>query len=149
MIYLGADHGGFTLKAQIVQWLTEWQLPFVDLGAYTQDSEDDYPTFALAVAEAVAQQPTEHKGILACRSAAGVVIAANKVKTVRAVAPFNVLAAKHSREHNDANVIGLSGDWLQPEDVKQMLITWLNTPFSGEKRHVRRLQAISDYEHRR
>lgn len=146
MIYLGADHGGFPLKAQIAEWLTEWKLPFVDLGAHTLDPADDYPAFAFAVAEAVSKEPNEHKGILACRSAGGVVIAANKVRGIRAVAPFNNLAAQHSREHNDANVLGLSGDWLQTDEVKQLLRTWLDTPFSGDARHARRLQAITDYE---
>ena len=87
MIYLGADHGGFKLKEKIKQWLSEWKLPYEDLGAHKLDPEDDYPQFAFTVAEKVAQaddmtQAWEKraKGILVCRSAAGMVIAANKVK---------------------------------------------------------------------
>lgn len=146
MIYLGADHGGFVLKDHIKTWLTEWGMPFTDLGATILDPEDDYPDFAFAVAKAVAIAPTEHKGLLACRSAAGVVIAANKVKGVRAVAPSTELAAQHSREHNDTNVLGLSGDWLTLETAKTVVRTWLTTPFSGEPRHQRRLDKISQFE---
>ena len=146
MIYLGADHGGFALKEQLKTWLTEWQYSFIDLGAATLNPEDDYPDFALAVAQAVAAAPTEHRGILACRSAAGVIIAANKVKHIRAVAPPTAQAARHAREHNDANVLGLSGDWLDEATAKTMVQTWLDTAFSGDVRHVRRLDKITQFE---
>lgn len=146
MIYLGADHGGFALKEQLKTWLTEWQLPFTDLGATALDPADDYPDYAFAVAKEVAVAPAEHRGILACRSAAGVVIAANKVKQIRAVAPLTVEAALHAREHNDANVLGLSGDWLDETTTKAIVQTWLQTPFSGEARHQRRLDKITRFE---
>jgi ribose 5-phosphate isomerase B len=146
MIYLGADHGGFSLKEQLKNWLTEWHISFTDLGAHRLDAEDDYPEFALAVAQAVAADPAQHKGILACRSAAGVIIAANKVKKIRAVAPANATAAQHSREHNDANVLGLSGDWLTVDSAKVLVQQWLNTPFSSEARHQRRIDQISQFE---
>lgn len=146
MIYLGADHGGFALKEQLKQWLDQWQMAYTDLGAHSYDAEDDYPDFAFAVAQAVGQDPEQHMGILACRSAAGVVIAANKVKGVRAVAPLTTEAAQHAREHNDANVIGLSGDWLQPAEAEAITKTWLTTTFSNEARHQRRLDKISQFE---
>lgn len=146
MIYLGADHGGFALKEKIKQWLNDWQLDYLDLGAQQLDPEDDYPDFAFAVAQHVAAHSAEHRGILACRSAAGVIIAANKVKGIRAVAPNSVEAAQHSREHNDANVIGLSGDWLSDQVAQQILQSWLTTPFSHEPRHQRRLNKITTFE---
>ncbi len=146
MIYLGADHGGFVLKDHIKNWLTEWGMAFTDLGAQALDSNDDYPDFAFAVAQAVAKNPASDKGILACRSAAGVIIAANKVKGIRAVSPTTELAATHSREHNDANVLGLSGDWLTPDIAKAVLKVWLDTPFSHDVRHQRRLDKISQFE---
>lgn len=145
MVYLGADHGGFQLKEQIKLWLQDWGVPYEDKGAYQLDSEDDYPDFAFAVAEAVANNAQENRGILACRSAAGVVIAANKVRNVRAVAPVNIEAAVHSRQHNDANVLGLSGDWLNEATAKIMIQQWLATDFSGEVRHQRRLDKISNH----
>lgn len=146
MIFLGADHGGYELKKQIQNWLNEWSMPFEDLGANEFNSEDDYPEFAFAVAEKVAENSGQHRGILACRSAAGVVIAANKIPGVRAVAVSNMEAAKHSRAHNDANVIGLSGDWMTLPEAEQVLKTWLTTDFSGEERHQRRIQQIIDKE---
>ncbi|MFA5994946.1 MAG: RpiB/LacA/LacB family sugar-phosphate isomerase [Patescibacteria group bacterium] len=143
MVYLGADHGGFHLKEKIKQWLKDAGIAYADKGAFQLNPEDDYPDFAFAVAEAVANNPTEHKGILACRSAAGVIIAANKITGVRAVAPANVEAAVHSRLHNNANVLGLSGDWLDEATAKTMIQQWLTTAFSGEVRHQRRLDKIS------
>lgn len=146
MIYVGADHGGFSMKTQLKQWLDEWHMPYEDVGAAVLDAEDDYPDFALAVAQKVSVDPHTHKGILACRSAAGMVIAANKVARVRAVAPMSIEAAQHSRAHNDANVIGLSGNWLTPEQAKAIVQQWLITPFSAEPRHQHRLDKITAFE---
>lgn len=144
-IYLGADHGGFELKEKIKTWLTEWGYEFEDLGNTINDPEDDYPDFAFKVAEAVSKNP-ESRGVLACRSAAGMVMAANKIKRIRAVAAFDVTSAKHSREHNDANVLGLSGDWMDEETAQEILRVFLETPFSGEERHQRRIEKIKKYE---
>ncbi len=148
MIYLGADHGGFALKEQLKTWLQDWEMVYTDLGAKVLDPEDDYPDYAFAVAQAVgAGQPVgQDVGILACRSAAGVVIAANKVRGVRAVAPLTEEAAQHSREHNDANVLGLSGDWLDEVAAKLIVQRWLATQFSKADRHQRRLDKITAFE---
>lgn len=153
MIYLGADHGGYQLKEKIKQWLAEWKLPFTDLGTHTLDPEDDYPEFAFAVAEKVGAEDDprlswkkRNKGILACRSAGGVVIAANKVKGVRAVAAVDEKSARHSREHNDANILALSGDWMSEEVAKKAIKTWLDTEFSKEERHARRIKQIAERE---
>lgn len=119
-------------------------MAYTDLGATQLDPEDDYPDYAFAVAQAVGA--TNHQGIVACRSAAGVVIAANKVRGVRAVAPLTEEAAQHSREHNDANVLGLSGDWLDDAAAKLIVQRWLTTPFSKADRHQRRLDKITAFE---
>ena len=144
MIFLGADHGGFELKNKVRTWLQEWGEESRDLGNQKLDSEDDYPDFALAVARKVSEE--KGRGILFCRSAAGMVIAANKVAGVRAVAAFDEESAQHSREHNDANVLVLSGDWLDEEKARQIVKTWLNTKFTQEERHVRRLEKIKEIE---
>ncbi|MFA6475107.1 MAG: RpiB/LacA/LacB family sugar-phosphate isomerase [Patescibacteria group bacterium] len=146
MIYLGADHGGFALKEHLKTVLKKNNLEYVDLGATVFDPEDDYPDYAFLVAKAVAQAPGERRGVLCCRSAAGVVIAANKVIGIRAVAPLSVEAAQHAREHNDANVIGLSGDWLNESQASAIMDKFLATPFSNEARHIRRLQKITQFE---
>ncbi|MFH2104642.1 MAG: RpiB/LacA/LacB family sugar-phosphate isomerase, partial [Parcubacteria group bacterium] len=106
--------------------------------------EDDYPDYAIAVAKEVAKG--DNKGILFCRSAAGMVIAANKIAGARAVAAFDKKSAQHSREHNDANVLVLSGDWLDEKKARQIAKVWLNTKFTQEERHVRRLTMIKEIE---
>lgn len=156
MIYLGADHGGFDLKERIKKWLTAWGYVWEDLGNNIYDKDDDYPQYAFLVARKVVEEeengkkfPTSWKerpkGILCCRSAAGMVIAANKVKGARVFATANPLKAMRAREHNDANMIALSGDWLENLQVKKILKAWLETEFSGEERHVRRIKQIDEF----
>lgn len=153
MIYLGCDHGGYDLKEKVKTWLKEWKFDFEDLGPQEKVEDDDYPLYAFKVAETVSSvdDPSKPwadrpKGLLICRSAAGVIIAANKVFGIRAVAAFDELSAKHSREHNDANVLGLSGDWLDDKKAQAIIKTWLATEFSKESRHKRRIDRISAYE---
>lgn len=152
-VYLGSDHGGFELKENVKSWLTEWNIPFEDVGAHTLDPEDDYPVFAFDVADQVGAQDNENlswqerpKGILLCRSAGGVVIAANKVKGVRAVAAVDTKSAEHARLHNDANVLALSGDWLSESEAQKIVRVFVTTEFSGEARHKRRLDMIREKE---
>ena len=157
MIYLGSDHGGFDLKEKIKKWLTQWGNQWEDVGNTVYEGEDDYPDYALAVAHKVANDQANGrvypypwkdrpKGILICRSAAGMVIAANKVPGVYAAAAFDTRSAKQIREHNNTNVIALSGDWLEVFEVKKILKTWLTTEFSGEPRHLRRVKKIEEFE---
>lgn len=157
MIYLGADHGGFDLKEKIKKWLTRWGYAWEDLGNKLYESEDDYPFYAITVAKRVAEEEkrentrikpwsTRPKGLITCRSAAGMVIAANKVKGARAATAFDSRSAKHCRLHNDVNILALSGDWLDEYQAKKILKVWLETEFSGEGRHVRRLKEIEEIE---
>ncbi len=147
IIYLGADHGGFALKEKIKKWLIKSGYRCVDLGNAKFEPTDDYPDFAFKVGEAVSQNPNA-LGILICRSGAGMVIAANKVKGVRAAAAFDQKSAKHSRRHNNTNVLVLSGDWFSYPKAKKIVAVWLKTNFSGEERHQRRLLKISQYENK-
>jgi len=146
MIYVGADHAGFALKQEVVAWLGEWGEEFEDVGAYALDPNDDYPDYALAVAERVAASPHSHRGILACGSGQGVCIAANKVRGVHAVVLDDPEEAKLAREHGDTNVVCLSGWRADPEELREVLRAWLATPFSNADRHARRLQKIAAYE---
>ena len=152
MIYLGADHAGFELKEKIKEDLIKKGQKVADLGAHTLDKNDDYPDYAKAVADKVAADSSA-KGILFCGSAEGVCIAANKVKGIRAVAVWSTTNAKMSRAHNDANVLCLSGgQTLEPipatsfEEAREIVDTWLATPFSGAERHQRRIQKIHELE---
>jgi len=150
-VVIGADHGGFELKNALKKFLEETGYAVEDEGPEEFDPDDDYPDYGRKVAEKVGRDgkvigQRTAMGILICRSAAGIIIAANKVKGVRGVAVFEETAAKHSREHNDANVIGLSGDWLDEEKAKKIVLTWLETPYSDEPRHTRRLRKIAEME---
>lgn len=142
MIYLGADHRGFNLKEKIKKYLENLNYKVVDLGNKIFDPNDDYPDFGKAVAFKVAKNPVKDKGILLCGSGNGMAIVANKEKGVRAVLVFNEKMAKFSREHDDANVLALPADFLKFETAKKIVKTWLETKFSGEKRHIRRLKKI-------
>jgi len=143
-IYIGSDHAGFKLKEQIMRWLKKRNISYQDLGNQVLDVTDDYPDFAEKVAKKVVKEKT--LGILLCGSAEGVCIAANKVKGARAVTPFSLKTARLAREHNDANIICLSGWFEHLHKTTGMLESFLNTPFSGEERHVRRLNKIKKLE---
>ncbi len=147
IIYIGADHAGFELKEKIDRWLRRKGIKFVDVGNKKFDSTDDYPDFALSVAKQVAKEKKGNAlGILLCGSAQGMCIAANKTKGVRAVVPFSLKEARLAREHNDANIICLSGWYQHFHKTTQMLEIFLTTTFSQEPRHVRRLAKIAKLE---
>lgn len=150
-IYLGSDHAGFKLKEKIKTWLAAEKIPHEDLGNLKYDKNDDYPDFAAKVGRAVAgnamaRNKTETRGILFCGSAEGVCIAANKIRGVRAANPGTIKLVKLSREHNDANILCLSG-WFStfPAAVK-IIKVFLKTPFSQAPRHLRRLNKIKQLE---
>ena len=145
-IFLGSDHGGFELKEELKTWLKGKGYDAVDKGNIKLDPEDDYVDYAAAVAKSVAKTK-DGRGLLFCRSAAGMVMAANKINGIRAVAAFDVKSAKHSREHNDANVLALSGDWLDVKKAQEIAEAWLKEPFSTEERHRRRVRKIAALEH--
>lgn len=145
VVYLASDHGGYNLKEELKPWLEEKGLTVEDLGAFDLNPQDDYPDFVLPLAQKVASNQNS-KGIILGRSGNGEAIAANKVKSVRAVLCFNEKMAQMAREHNDANIISLGADYLEPEKMKLIVQVFLETPFPGEERHLRRLQKIRDFE---
>ena len=145
MIYLGSDHAGFKLKQDVMAILNELGEAYRDLGNAALDPKDDYSDYAFAVGEAVAKEPGAF-GILVCGSSQGVCMAANKVKGVRAAAIAGHEDAVKTREHNDANVLCLSG-WNQTKDeARPIIATFIGTPFTQEERHARRLGKIAEYE---
>jgi len=143
-IYLGSDHAGFKLKEKVELWLVKKNIPFIDLGNIKFQKTDDYPDFAKKVAKEVVKNKS--KGILFCGSAQGMCIAANKVKGVRAGIPINLKEAKLVREHNDANIICLSGWYMKSDLAVKIINKFLNTEFSKEKRHRRRVSKIKRLE---
>lgn len=145
MLYLGADHAGFKLKEQIRKYLLTQKIKFVDLGNLKLDKNDDYPDFGFKVAKAVANDKGS-KGILICGTSFGVCIVANKVKGIRAVSISNTKDAKLSRQHNDANILCLSGWNLKLPLAQKIIKFWLNSKFNNAPRHKRRLGKIKFIE---
>jgi ribose 5-phosphate isomerase B len=143
-LYIGADHAGFELKEKIKKWFDTKNIEFKDLGNLKYEKTDDYPDFAAAVARKVAKDGA--KGIIICGSAEGVCIAANKIKGIRAVNPTTTNLAILSREHNDANILCLSGWFLPLAHKKRIINAFLTTPFSNIARHKRRLMKIRRLE---
>ena len=142
-ISIGSDHGGFNLKEKIkAKFNNEYE--FIDRGTYSLDS-CDYPIFAKAVAEDVRDKNADY-GIVICTNGVGVTIVANKVKGVRCALCLNNSMAEHAKLHNDANVIALGAINQTDNESFEMLKIFIETPFSFEERHARRVNEIKDME---
>ena len=142
MIAIGSDHGGFELKQALMRHLEARGLAFFDCGTYSSDS-CDYPVYAKAVANAVASGECE-RGILICGTGIGISISANKVRGIRCALCGDCFSARATREHNDANILAM-GARVVGEGLALMIVdTFLDTPFSNDARHVRRIAQIED-----
>lgn len=146
LIYIGADHQGFTLKESLKKYLQEKGYEVIDVGNGHLDPNDDYPDFASLVGRAVSQDPIARRGVVICRSGVGVDIVVNKFKGVRSALVHNSEQAKLSRADDDANVLALSNEFASGEKAEKIVETWLTTDFSGDERHVRRLEKIREIE---
>lgn len=144
-VYLGADHAGFELKQRIIEHLRANGHEPVDCGAFTYDAADDYPPFVLRAAERTAADPGSF-GIVLGGSGNGEAIAANKVKGIRAALVWNEEIAALAREHNDANVISIGARQHDLATATRFVEVFLNTPYSKEERHTRRIGMIGSYE---
>ena len=142
MIGIGSDHGGFALKEAIKKHLEERGLEYKDYGTYSSAS-CDYPVYGRAVAKAVAAGECE-LGILICGTGIGISITANKVPGVRAALCSDCFSAEATRQHNNANILAL-GARVVGEGLALMIVdTFLDTPFSNDERHVRRISMIEE-----
>jgi ribose 5-phosphate isomerase B len=147
MLYIGSDHGGYKLKEHLKKALKEKiGIKVVDVGAKKYVETDDYPDFAKAVAEKISKNPEKDLGILLCKSGQGVCIAANKFKNVRAALVWNIVEAKKSRTDDLVNIICLPAEFVSPEQAEKIVEKWLDTPWSTEERHWRRVKKISSFE---
>lgn len=145
MIYLGADHRGFELKERIKKRLIDDGFLVTDLGNDHLDPTDDYVKFAHKVADATISDPA-NRGILFCGSGAGVDMVANKVSGIRSALVFDLPRVVQAREHEDANVLSLPADILDEETAYEIVKAFLETEFSGEERHIRRLEELEEIE---
>ncbi len=137
MIALGCDHGGFELKQEIIAYLEKNGVPYKDYGCDSLESTD-YPIYAKRVAHAILDGECE-KGILICGTGIGISITANKFKGIRAALCSDCFSAEATRLHNDANVLAMGGRVVGPGLAVKIVDTFLNTPFSGDERHKRRI----------
>lgn len=142
MIAIGCDHGGYELKEKIKKHLEERGFDVKDVGCYSKDS-CDYPVFGHAAAKAVAEGSCE-KGIVICTTGIGISISANKIAGIRCALCSDSLSAKMTRLHNDANMLAIGAGIVGENLAKDIVDTFIDTPFSGEERHMRRIALIED-----
>lgn len=142
-IYLGADHAGFELKEKVKEQLILDGYEIVDYGVMEYDEMDDYPDFCRPVAEIVAKE-FDSKGIVFGGSGQGEGIVANRVPKIRAAVYYggSLDIIKLSREHNDANILAIGARMMPEEEAMYAIKMWLDTPFSEDERHVRRIGKI-------
>lgn len=139
-VFIAADHRGFDLKNRLVQ-----QFHFTDLGPDVLDPDDDFNDAALNVAREVLRHP-QARGIVICGSAHGIVIQANRLKGIRAIAAYTEDLAKIGRQHNDANILCLSNDFVEPQKNAQIIEAFLTTPYLNKPRYQRRIGRLDNYE---
>lgn len=144
-IYIASDHAAFELKNFIKDQLINGGYDVEDCGAYQFDPNDDYPDI-IKEAAFKASQTLGSFGVVLGKSGTGEAIVANKIKGIRAVVAFNDENVRLSREHNNANVISLGSQFVNNEQAIMLVKLFINTPFSNEERHVRRIEKIKSLE---
>jgi ribose 5-phosphate isomerase B len=142
---VAADHGGFTLKGEVVEFLRGKGYEIEDFGAYQMDSADDYPDFVTPLARAVAAH-TVDRGVALCGSGVGATIVANKIPGVRAGLIHDVFSAHQGVEDDDMNVFCLGARVIGPMLALELIDTFLTARFSGAARHQRRLAKLHALE---
>jgi len=141
-IAIGSDHGGYDLRVAVVKYLKEKGYEVTDFGCPDKSSVD-YPVYGKLVANAVAEKKAD-KGIVICTTGVGISMVANKVKGVRCALCSEPLSAKMTRLHNDANVLALGGALIGPNMAYEIVDVFLNTEFSNEEKHIRRIKQIEE-----
>ena len=144
-VHLGSDHAGLELKDHLVAWLRERGHEPVDHGPFVYDALDDYPVFCLRAAAGVVADEGS-LGVVIGGSGNGEQIAANKVAGVRSALAWSEETASLARQHNDANVLSVGGRMHTVEEMTRFVEVFLETGFSGEERHVRRIAMLAGYE---
>lgn len=149
-IFIGCDHKGFRIKEKVKSWLLGWGHEVEDLGAHSLDPDDDYPDFVSKVAEKVSENPDSEvvRGIILGATGEGEAIVANKYNGVRCSVyyggPEEIVAL--SRDHSDANMFSIGVLFMDEPILEKMIQLWLEKPFSGTERHIRRLKKIGEIE---
>ncbi len=144
MIAIGNDHGALHLKKEIINYLTENKIEFIDFGT-NEEKSTDYPIYAKKVTNAILEGKCD-KGILLCGTGIGISITANRIKGIRAALCHDVFSAIATREHNDANVLAMGGRVVGAGLAVEILKAFLNTEFSNDERHINRIRKIDESE---
>ncbi len=144
-LVIGSDHGGYELKESLKENLEKAGYKFDDIGTFGQEAVD-YPQVGWELAQAVADGRYD-RGIILCGTGIGVSIVANKVSGVRASLCHDTFSARAAREHNDANVLAMGGRVIGPGLAADIALVWLQTEFSGDERHMRRISMIEPGSH--
>ncbi|TSC85219.1 MAG: ribose 5-phosphate isomerase B [Parcubacteria group bacterium Gr01-1014_17] len=162
-IYFAGDHAGFELKKELIEFVRSLGYETEDLGPFSYDANDDYPDFVIPLAKRIAENPPPTpsfikegakgadflvRGIIIGGSGQGEAIVANRFAGVRAVVYYggNLEVVRKMREHNDANILSLGARFMSEEEAKTAVKLWLETPFSGDERHMRRLAKIDAWK---
>src|SRR5690349_813660 len=144
MIIITSDHGGYELKTKLVQYFEDKNYSYTDLGPYQFNDEDDYPDYTIGFVKQMQEHP-DNKGIIICRNGVGVSMMANKFKGVRAALSWDPKHAASSRNDDDTNVLALPADYIDEKKAQEIVDAWLNTEFSQETRHYRRLDKVANF----
>lgn len=142
MIAVGSDHGGYDLKQEVIAYLKKNNLEYKDYGTDSRES-CDYPVYAKKVANAIVNGECD-KGILICGTGIGISITANKIKGIRAALCHDTFSAQATREHNDANILAMGARVVGPGLALKIVETFLNTEFSNDERHIRRIEQMEN-----
>jgi ribose 5-phosphate isomerase B len=145
MIYIGSDHAGYELKEKLKIFLKELDYEVTDKGAFSLNKDDDYPDFVIPVALSVADEPNS-LGVVLGGSGRGEAMSANKIDDIRATEYYggDLEIVKISREHNDANILSLGARFITEEEAKNAVKLFIETKFSGDKRHIRRINKLDE-----
>ena len=144
MLAVACDHGGFELKQEILKYLNEKEIPYIDYGCDSTQSVD-YPVYARKVVHAILDGKCD-KGVLICGTGIGISITANRSRGIRAALCSDCFSAEATRQHNDANILAMGGRVVGPGLAVKILDTFLNTPFSEGERHKNRIRMIDEPE---
>lgn len=146
-LFITSDHGGYHLKKRLVRYIeNELNLTITDLGPHEYDETDDYPDYVIPMAKKVLE--TNGRGIAICKNGIGVCIDTNKVSGIRAGIGYSLMAAETMMQDDNTNVLCLAAKGLTEEHALAIVKQWLESEFSNEERHVRRLQKVAELENK-
>ena len=147
-ILIASDHAGFELKNKIKQFLIDERFDIEDMGADTLVSDDDYPKIMIPVAMKLLNSPDNTKAIIFGKSGQGEAIICNRFPGIRAIVYYggNKEILRLGREHNDANILSIGANFVNEEEAKEAIKVWISTAFSGDKRHIRRIEQMDNIQ---